>query len=60
MLLLLMGAADRFFLEVICTFDHSLEKVFLTKVTKYQPLVDISQLQYVCRLLVLFNKSLCC
>lgn len=40
-------------LEIVCTFDTSLEEAFMTKVLKYQPLVNpISELGYRCALLV--------
>ena len=46
-------------LEVACTFDHSLEETFLTKVLKYQRLKDaIIQLGYKCKLLVFIFGSL--
>ena len=46
-------------LEVACTFDHSLEEAFLTKVLKYQRLKDaIIQLGYKCKLLVFIFGSL--
>ena len=46
-------------LEVACTFDTSLEEAFMTKVMKYQALVDtISELGYRCRLLVFIFGSL--
>ena len=46
-------------LEVACTFDHSLEEAFLTKVLKYQRLKDaIMQLGYKCKLLVFIFGSL--
>ena len=42
-----------FLLEVACTFDPNLEEAFMTKVIKYQPLLNtISELDYRCRLLV--------
>lgn len=48
-----------FVLEVGCTFDHSLEEAFLTKIMKYQQLVQtISQLGYRCQLLVFIFGSL--
>ena len=48
-----------FILEVGCTFDYSLEEAFLTKVLKYQQLVQsISQLGYSCKLLVFIFGSL--
>ena len=46
-------------LEVGCTFDHSLEEAFLTKVLKYQRLKDvITQMGYECKLLVFIFGSL--
>ena len=46
-------------LEVGCTFDHSLEEAFLTKVLKYQRLKDaITQIGYECKLLVFIFGSL--
>ena len=46
-------------LEVACTFDTSLEEAFMTKVLKYQPLVNaISELGYRCTLLVFVFGSL--
>ena len=46
-------------LEVGCTFDHSLEEAFLTKVVKYQQLKDvIAQNGYQCRLIVFIFGSL--
>ena len=46
-------------LEVGCTFDHSLEEAFLTKLLKYQQLkLTISQLGYRCELVVLIFGSL--
>ena len=46
-------------LEVACTFDHSLEEAFLTKVLKYQRLKEaIIQLGYKCKLLVFIFGSL--
>ena len=46
-------------LEVGCTFDHSLEEAFLTKLLKYQQLkLTISQLDYRCELVVLIFGSL--
>ena len=48
-----------FILEVGCTFDHSLEEAFLTKVLKYQQLEQtISRLGYRCKLLVFIFGSL--
>ena len=48
-----------FILEVGCTFDSSLEEAFLTKMLKYQQLVQtISQLGYSCKLLVFIFGSL--
>ena len=48
-----------FILQVGCTFDYSLEEAFLTKVLKYQQLVQtISQLGYRCKLLVFIFGSL--
>ena len=46
-------------LEVACTFDHSLEEAFMTKVIKYQPLLhNITELGYRCRLFVFIFGSL--
>ena len=46
-------------IEVGCTFDHSLEEAFLTKVLKYQQLKNaISQTGYQCKLIVLIFGSL--
>ena len=46
-------------IEVGCTFDHSLEEAFLTKVLKYQQLKNvISQAGYECKLIVLIFGSL--
>lgn len=46
-------------LEVGCTFDHSLEEAFTTKMLKYQLLEQtISQLGYNCKLLVFIFGSL--
>ena len=46
-------------LEVGCTFDHSLEEAFSTKILKYQQLEQaISQLGYRCKLLVFIFGSL--
>ena len=46
-------------LEIACTFDTSLEEAFMTKVLKYQPLINtISELGYRCRLLVFIFGSL--
>ena len=48
-----------FILEVGCTFDHSLEEAFLTKMLKYQQLKQtISQLGYKCTLLGFIFGSL--
>ena len=48
-----------FVLEVGCTFDHSLEEAFLTKMLKYQQLEQtISQLGYRCKLIVFIFGSL--
>ena len=48
-----------FILEVGCTFDHSLEEAFSTKILKYQQLEQaISQLGYRCKLLVFIFGSL--
>ena len=46
-------------LEMACTFDPSLEEAFMTKVIKYQPLLNtISELGYRCRLFVFIFGSL--
>ena len=46
-------------LEVACTFDSSLEEAFMTKVIKYQPLLQtITELGYRCNLLVFIFGSL--
>ena len=46
-------------LEMACTFDSNLEEAFMTKVIKYQQLVDIiSELGYRCTLLVFIFGSL--
>ena len=46
-------------LEMACTFDLSLEEAFMTKVIKYQPLLNtISELGYRCRLFVFIFGSL--
>ena len=48
-----------FVLEVGCTFDHSLEEAFLTKMLKYEQLKQtISQLGYNCKLIVFIFGSL--
>ena len=48
-----------FILEVGCTFDHSLEEAFLTKMLKYQQLKQtISQLGYKCTLIGFIFGSL--
>ena len=46
-------------LEMACTFDLSLEEAFMSKVIKYQPLLNtISELGYRCRLFVFIFGSL--
>ena len=48
-----------YILEMACTFDSSLEEAFMTKVIKYQPLLQtIIELGYRCDLLVLIFGSL--
>ena len=48
-----------FILEIACTFDPSLEEAFMTKVIKYQPLLNtISELGCRCRLFVFIFGSL--
>ncbi len=48
-----------FVLEIACTFDSSMEEAFLTKVIKYQPLLNvISEIGYRGRLLVFIFGSL--
>ncbi len=45
-------------LEIVCTFESSMEEAFLTKVIKYQPLYIISEIGYRGRLLVFIFGSL--
>ncbi len=46
-------------LEMACTFDSSMEEAFMTKVIKYQPLLNIiSEIGYRGRLLVFIFGSL--
>jgi hypothetical protein len=46
-------------LEMACTFDSSLEEAFMTKVIKYQPLLQtITELGYRCNLFVFIFGSL--
>ncbi len=48
-----------FVLEIACTFDSSMEEAFMTKVIKYQPLLNIiSEIGYQGRLLVFIFGSL--
>ncbi len=48
-----------FVLEIACTFDSSMEEAFMTKVIKYQPLLNvISEIGYRGRLLVFIFGSL--
>ncbi len=45
--------------EIACTFDSSMEEAFMTKVIKYQPLLNvISEIGYRGRLLVFMFGSL--
>ena len=48
-----------YILEMACTFDSSLEESFMTKVIKYQPLLQsIIELGYRCNLFVFIFGSL--
>ena len=51
--------SEVFILEVACTFDSSMEEAFMTKLIKYQPLLNsISEIGYRGRLLVFIFGSL--
>ena len=51
--------SEVFIVEVACTFDYSMEEAFMTKIIKYQPLLNIiSELGYQRRILVFIFGSL--